>query len=150
MDDADSSFRHECDCGVCGGFIGLWAGVQLHGKSGGWNCRGVARRGSGALDVAGCERSECFVDIFARRAFILLGFVVVALEEENIFEGLRRTERSGWGFSGRSPARRRGTQKTRMLSRPYGILVRQCAAEMIAARNENQDAGLKPGATFKP
>jgi hypothetical protein len=29
--------------------------------------------------------------------------------------------------------------------RPYGILLRQYAHELIAARNEKQDAGLKPG-----
>src|ERR1700691_1420857 len=32
----------------------------------------------------------------------------------------------------------------------YGMLLGQSACELIAARKENQDAGLKPGATFKP
>jgi hypothetical protein len=30
------------------------------------------------------------------------------------------------------------------------MLLRQYACELIAARHENQDAGLKPGAALKP
>jgi hypothetical protein len=45
------------------------------------------------------------------------------------------TERAGRSDSGHS-----------MLC-PYGILLRQYEYELIAARNENRDAGLKSGAT---
>jgi hypothetical protein len=48
----------------------------------------------------------------------------------------------GPGCSGRSPAMRRGTQKPRMLPRPYGILQRQVTGKSQKSR---RDAGATKG-----